>query len=114
MQRSCDSESGQPDCQHGLLWNLLQWLATPPMFTLLRVNTINTTVEAAKELVKKELQQVVCCVCVCVYTGVCDCVYTGVCVGVYECMLCCECSFLFIFLCLWRVYGWGLGVAICL
>ena len=65
LQRSCDSESGQPDCQHGPLWNLLQWLATPPMFTVLRVNTINTTVEAAKEMVKKELQQCV-CVCVCI------------------------------------------------
>ncbi|KAK7109720.1 tRNA (cytosine(72)-C(5))-methyltransferase NSUN6-like [Littorina saxatilis] len=41
----------------GALPDLLQWLATPPMFTTLRVNTITTSTQAAKEHVEQELEQ---------------------------------------------------------
>jgi hypothetical protein len=42
----------------GTISDLLRWLAQPPMFTTLRVNTVNAKPADVVELVKKELQKV--------------------------------------------------------
>lgn len=52
-----DSTVGQMGGSLGTLQDLLSWIARPPMFTTLRVNTIVTTTQAAKENLEKELKE---------------------------------------------------------
>ena len=101
--QTCEGEDGQSDCEDGPLSNLLHWLATPPMCTTLRVNTMKSSVQAAKELVEKELQQVV-CVCVCKYGHTCiyvECMCVHVCVWVCVCVCVCVCVRMCVCVCMY-------------